>query len=1365
MEFADEFLNATVDDIMEMIDEMTFEPTGAPTDIPLSINDTWIPIYSTVALSILQSVVLLIIFECGRRNRHVADVYERRRLLWPSRVPPPLMQHRGCFCGFLGFEWFRVKCADPEYLARAAEEQMERLVKKKELDAKREERRRKLRELSFQSHTTATEDLDINKRRTKESADKFLVQAEQQCLEEAPFYFPDTLDSLDAGVDFDIENPDADTMSAEMSFDFSSDDGFSLPENFDVHGEGMQQMGQMSVDFAEYQVGLNDQEYQVDLNDQKDYAEPAQNGNDNPRGSPVSATMLDFSGKLTDMNSVTENSGTDGDGDTQDISSKGEIAIEMSNDISGSTVPRISSLTGLDLMPVVEDVPAENEEADNKIIPEEPLESAMDDKMETSSTAAPEQQESDVKEEVTAQKSEPSPENAQHAGVAIRTPQSVENGEVNLEMQMDEDGSIDYAPLKGDDSVSEDLPGDGPVAMIDTIPQIPVKEPLSEDESLGTDDTFGHDSNYEVDFNDSFAPRAKDNATKQRVREHRANFVRSDTNSTSGSNDGSTRSKPGSILKRMTPRRVKSDTADYRSHTTDSTSSRKVRFFAKGDNASRSMSDDSMDSSTHSRYGKNSSMDSSSHRRWKRMSERSISIRDMATGIAGGVTGIAGGIAGGAKGVATGIAGGAKGVATGIAGGAKGMATGIAGGAKGMATGVTGFVKDPNMKKVKELLKMKEIAKATGNMAEYLKVKEIIRATKVKEAMQAAGKVTKKGRKKLRKSASRVKKTVPTLNTVMADQMSRMRTYQQDIANWDGDIVSTTSKGVTNTSTWFTTLIRKNVLKMQDDEDDEEDEGQQTQTSKDHVKELRKKTKVTKKVHRRPLSPEQAELLRCIGLDSFVLLQFLEFGFAVATWPLVFAVLVLIPTYRTGGNGEVGFFTTTVTNLPDDSPKLWLVVVYGYLQILLILRRLWVEWEMFIPLRNDFLERGDFIHTKYQDQYRKTCIIEYIPKTHCKDKTLFDFFDALFPGQIRRAEVLLNVERMRRLIKERLKYIKGYENEYAKKVHKRALYLRKLHDFEEGKRKSITCCGGKERQKPLEPTIKLKENANKDKKSKASKEDATLIESGTKDASAQDETIEAKIESTTDTTAKSLEPKTTDGKVEALPYYHGEIIRLNSEIEDEFIRLARAKNLKIQKTKESWISKWLGLRYVMGWDNGRVHSSTAFVEFDTLTTKQQAIQCNLTGANALLSIQPVPEVRDIIWDNAHVSRRLIDRRRLYLNAALLGCLLAWSILVATIRSYSDISQFVGKIIPELVEIQFVATVLDNYVPALIVEAIVRYIAFTLRYVAIWIRFKTVSEFDSYVLIWYFTFRLVTFVFVIIGGNLLETGENFFEDPM
>ena len=219
------------------------------------------------------------------------------------------------------------------------------------------------------------------------------------------------------------------------------------------------------------------------------------------------------------------------------------------------------------------------------------------------------------------------------------------------------------------------------------------------------------------------------------------------------------------------------------------------------------------------------------------------------------------------------------------------------------------------------------------------------------------------------------------------------------------------------------------------------------------------------------------------------------------------------------------------------------------------------------------------------------------------------------------------------------------------------------------------------------------------------------------------------------------------------------ILKLNRSIEEEYFRLAQRKEWSVPKPRRLGISKFLGIEYLKGSRPELIHSSTAFIEFATLAAKQQAIECNITGTNRCMIVSPVPGVKDIIWANMSVSRRLIDVRKAWANVLLFGGLLLWSFLVSIIRGHANANSWVPS-----EDSATLAVFVDTYVPALVVELLVRLIPWILRSVCIWIRFKSASELDHYVLRWYFSYRLMTFIFVIVGGNLVNNSEALLDDP-
>lgn len=292
-----------------------------------------------------------------------------------------------------------------------------------------------------------------------------------------------------------------------------------------------------------------------------------------------------------------------------------------------------------------------------------------------------------------------------------------------------------------------------------------------------------------------------------------------------------------------------------------------------------------------------------------------------------------------------------------------------------------------------------------------------------------------------------------TVGSRESQRLAKLR-FEQDAvrSNWDKKAVRKASK-----------FVRNRILMLRDD--NEGDEEQQGPSIQDQQKKF-----ISRQVERRPLTLEDQELLRIVGLDAFMILRFLRFATDVFFWPFLLASVTLLPLYLTADNGAIGFFETTAIAIISSPGKYWMVVIFEYVHFCYILRRLWIEWELFLPLRYDFLEHGDFEKEKYKDQYRMTCIVEYVPPSHRHDKNLFHFFDTLFPGQVKRAEVLLNTEHLRQLIRARLLHIMAYENIFAKMVHARAVYLRELEIYEQHPTLKRCCRGVVTKPKvPTEP--------------------------------------------------------------------------------------------------------------------------------------------------------------------------------------------------------------------------------------------------------------------------------------------------------
>jgi calcium permeable stress-gated cation channel len=91
---------------------------------------------------------------------------------------------------------------------------------------------------------------------------------------------------------------------------------------------------------------------------------------------------------------------------------------------------------------------------------------------------------------------------------------------------------------------------------------------------------------------------------------------------------------------------------------------------------------------------------------------------------------------------------------------------------------------------------------------------------------------------------------------------------------------------------------------------------------------------------------EQEELLRCVGLDSYMFLRFLRLGARMAGMGTLCS-LVLLPIYATGnaeGESTMEFNSLTLARVEAGSNRMWATVTAWCIFVAFILHEFWSEW-------------------------------------------------------------------------------------------------------------------------------------------------------------------------------------------------------------------------------------------------------------------------------------------------------------------------------------------------------------------------------------------------------------------------------------
>jgi hypothetical protein len=175
---------------------------------------------------------------------------------------------------------------------------------------------------------------------------------------------------------------------------------------------------------------------------------------------------------------------------------------------------------------------------------------------------------------------------------------------------------------------------------------------------------------------------------------------------------------------------------------------------------------------------------------------------------------------------------------------------------------------------------------------------------------------------------------------------------------------------------------------------------------------------------------EQEELLRCVGLDTYMFLRVLRLGARMAGAGTLCALL-LIPVYATGdaeGDATLEFNSLTLAKVEQGSERMWATVVCWWIFVGFVLHEFWTEWTLFSKNRYDFLAKGDPDTPK---DFRYAIRVEQLPANLRSSAALVAYFERIFSHQVRQATVYLEISELQKLVQERQVAIETVEKAVA----------------------------------------------------------------------------------------------------------------------------------------------------------------------------------------------------------------------------------------------------------------------------------------------------------------------------------------------
>ncbi|KAJ2528276.1 phosphate metabolism protein 7, partial [Coemansia sp. RSA 1937] len=200
------------------------------------------------------------------------------------------------------------------------------------------------------------------------------------------------------------------------------------------------------------------------------------------------------------------------------------------------------------------------------------------------------------------------------------------------------------------------------------------------------------------------------------------------------------------------------------------------------------------------------------------------------------------------------------------------------------------------------------------------------------------------------------------------------------------------------------------------------------------------------------LKVDEDKIIKRVGLDTYMFLRYMRSMFVIFVVLSFLSLVTILPVNITGGAGATELNVLTIANVPSESTKLWVHIVFFMLFVAWVLRNIFVELQVYTRLRIWWLTNPSHA----QKIGSSTIMVSSLPQALAdSDKKLESTFD-MFPGGVRQVIVNRNCSDLEEIVDERDKLAAKLEKlltSYAatsEKLHKKA--AKKNSTYKEPKR-------------------------------------------------------------------------------------------------------------------------------------------------------------------------------------------------------------------------------------------------------------------------------------------------------------------------
>ena len=188
------------------------------------------------------------------------------------------------------------------------------------------------------------------------------------------------------------------------------------------------------------------------------------------------------------------------------------------------------------------------------------------------------------------------------------------------------------------------------------------------------------------------------------------------------------------------------------------------------------------------------------------------------------------------------------------------------------------------------------------------------------------------------------------------------------------------------------------------------------------------------------LRPDE-DLLPVIGIDAYVVLQFISLAIKIATTSTLFSMVLLVPMYIYGSSKSSSsnfIMLASLSNIDANNPIAYAALIHQYAYVLIFLKLARDHYKNFAYVRQAYLSG---LYSSSLEQYRYSILIENIPSGYRSSNALKTLFQRMFPDHLHSVKVMMDTEGLEVSITSRTDILRRLESARARVAPKQCALL------------------------------------------------------------------------------------------------------------------------------------------------------------------------------------------------------------------------------------------------------------------------------------------------------------------------------------